>query len=141
MQVKTAGCVLLGQAMQHFSWEGFRLPLGRRRAQCRPPDVGCAWPQHLLGSAAQGQAFFVRAAVHTGVVGLLAAFAAGYAVYGAGLLAATIALKWVLVGRMPAGEHKCAAPALPPADLAPRRRVIQVAFFDTFHIGPSGLLI
>lgn len=64
--------------------------------------------QHLLGSVANGQAFFVRAAVHTGVFGLLAAFAAGYAVYGAGLLAATVALKWALVGRMPAGRHKCA---------------------------------
>lgn len=64
--------------------------------------------QHLLGSVANGQAFFVRAAVHTGVFGLLAAFAAGYAVYGAGLLAATVALKWALVGRMPAGRHMCA---------------------------------
>ena len=65
--------------------------------------------QHLLGAAASGEAFFVRAATHTGVVGLLAAFAAGYAVYGGLLLAATVALKWALVGRMQAGRHKCAA--------------------------------
>ena len=65
--------------------------------------------QHLLGAAANGKAFFVRAATHTGVVGLLVAFAAGYAVYGGLLLAATVALKWVLVGRMRAGRHRRAA--------------------------------
>ena len=65
--------------------------------------------QHLLGAAANGKAFFVRAATHTGVVGLLVAFAAGYAVYGGLLLAATVALKWALVGRMRAGRHRCAA--------------------------------
>lgn len=58
---------------------------------------------------AYGNASFVRGATHTGAVGLVVAFAAGYAVYGALLLAATVALKWALVGRMQAGRHKCAA--------------------------------
>lgn len=62
--------------------------------------------QHLLGNVANGQAFFLRAATQTAVFGLLLAFAAGYAIYGAGLLATTVVVKWMLVGRMPAGKHK-----------------------------------
>ena len=51
----------------------------------------------------------MRGVSRVGGVGLLVAFAAGYAVYGALLLAATVALKWALVGRMQAGRHRCAA--------------------------------
>ena len=80
------------------------------RRRLTPPRPRGA--QHLLGGNANGQAFLFRAATHTGVVGLLVAFAAGYAVYGMAVLAASVALKWALVGRMPAGAHKCAAPLL-----------------------------
>ncbi len=80
------------------------------RRRLTPPRARAA--QHLLGGNANGQAFLFRAATHTGVVGLLVAFAAGYAVYGMAVLAASVALKWALVGRMPAGAHKCAAPVL-----------------------------
>ena len=80
--------------------------------------------QHLLGAAANGKAFFVRAATHTGVVGLLVAFAAGYAVYGGLLLAATVALKWVLVGRMRAGRHRHVASSAYFASCAGRSELI-----------------
>ena len=65
--------------------------------------------QRLQGAVSNGKAAFARAATHTGAVGLVVAFAAGYAVYGALLLAATAVLKWALVGRMQAGRHKYAA--------------------------------
>ena len=79
--------------------------------------ISCADPsaehhllvQRLQGAVANGKALFVRGAMHMSGGGLVVAFAAGYAVYGALLLAATAALKWALVGRMQAGRHKCAA--------------------------------
>ena len=67
--------------------------------------------QRLQGAVATGKALFVRGALHTSAGALVVAFAAGYAVYGALLLAATAALKWALVGRMQAGRHKCAVSA------------------------------
>lgn len=53
-----------------------------------------------------GYGMFMRACTRTGLFGFLVAFIAGFLVYGACLTAATILLKWIVVGKVPAGVHK-----------------------------------
>ncbi len=66
-----------------------------------------------MGGAAAGYSALIRACTKTGIFGFLAAFVAGFLVYGLALTIATILLKWLIVQQMRAGTHKCAA-AIPP---------------------------
>ncbi len=65
-----------------------------------------------MGGAGAGFDTFIRACTKTGIFGFLAAFVAGFLVYGMALTIATILLKWLIVQQMRAGTHKC-APAIP----------------------------
>jgi hypothetical protein len=65
--------------------------------------------QALLGN---GYDIFVRACTQTGLFGFLFAFITGFLVYGAALVTATILLKWIVFGRVPAGVHKYVTPPL-----------------------------
>ena len=60
--------------------------------------------QAILGT--DGFGLFKRAATNVGVFGFLVAFMAGFFVYGAGLTVFTIALKWIVIGRVRAGVHR-----------------------------------
>jgi hypothetical protein len=66
-----------------------------------------------MGGAWSGMELFVRACTRAGLFGFLIAFILGFMVYGAALTAATVLLKWLVIGRLPAGVHKCAAQLLP----------------------------
>ena len=61
-----------------------------------------------MGGAWGGLDLFLAACKRAGLFGFLLAFILGFMVYGAALTAATVALKWLIIGRMPAGVHKCA---------------------------------
>ena len=74
--------------------------------------------QAALGGIANGLEIFKRACTRAGLFGFLLAFILGFLAYALALTAATVLLKWVLVGRMPAGVHRCeAAPSSPVSDL------------------------
>lgn len=60
--------------------------------------------QAVMG--ADGYGLFIRACTRTGLFGFLIAFIAGFLVYGAALTLATLALKWIVIGRAKAGVHK-----------------------------------
>ncbi|CAL8464659.1 g4194 [Coccomyxa elongata] len=60
----------------------------------------------LMGGAAAGYSALIRACTKTGIFGFLAAFVAGFLVYGLALTIATILLKWLIVQQMRAGTHK-----------------------------------
>ena len=62
--------------------------------------------QAILGT--DGFGLFKRAATDVGVFGFLVAFMAGFFVYGAGLTIFTLALKWIVIGRVRAGVHRWA---------------------------------
>ena len=64
--------------------------------------------QAILGT--DGFGLFKRAATDVGVFGFLVAFMAGFFVYGTGLTVFTLALKWVVIGRVKAGVHRLAFP-------------------------------
>ena len=64
--------------------------------------------QAILG--ADGFGLFRRAATDVGVFGFLVAFMAGFFVYGAGLTVFTLAIKWIVIGRVRAGVHRWALP-------------------------------
>lgn len=53
-----------------------------------------------------GFGLFKRACTRAGLLGFLVAFIAGFLVYGAALTFATLALKWIVLGRANAGVHK-----------------------------------
>lgn len=59
-----------------------------------------------MGGAGEGWAAFMRACTKTGMFGFLAAFIAGFLVYGCALTTATILLKWLTIQQMQAGVHK-----------------------------------
>ncbi len=65
-----------------------------------------ATSQALMGT--DGYGIFVRACTRTGLFGFLIAFIVGFLAYGACLTVATILIKWIVVGKVPAGVHKYA---------------------------------
>ena len=90
--------------------------------------------QAVMGGAWGGMSLFMAACKRAGLFGFLLAFILGFMVYGAALTAATVLLKWLVIGRMPAGVHKCAPTRAAPhcagvlAQGGPLRVVLRMAF-------------
>jgi hypothetical protein len=55
---------------------------------------------------ADGYDLLRRACTRSGLFGFLAAFIAGFLVYGAALMLGTLALKWIVIGRAKVGVHR-----------------------------------
>ena len=73
--------------------------------------------QAALGGVSNGLEIFRAACTRAGLLGFLLAFICGFLAYALALTAATVLLKWILVGRMRPGVHKCAL-SLPLSVLA-----------------------